>query len=257
MGTSRLTRCPITAGSLVILIYQFWGLSPGTVVLAGPTPDTIHVMIPDCLVPPVGTDVRIDLRHVVTLQLGLATDIGDNFPPPGLARALCSKPLAPTIMLQPMDYWDEINPLLAEWKNVNDFRCPECDRSIRVNMARHLRLCHTTYICVWRCPVSTCLEWYGSRSFFDQHKEATQSIWMDLALAHRSGQELHNTYSITQSLEFAPLRLFFIAAVNQLQLVFDDYRCHQDNRRLLLLPPYWSQCEWPLTSVIRLPRTAR
>ena len=29
----------------------------GTVVLAGPTPDTIHVMIPDCLLPPVGSEV--------------------------------------------------------------------------------------------------------------------------------------------------------------------------------------------------------
>ena len=52
---------------------------PGTVVLAGPTPDTIHVMIPDNLIPPVGSDVHIDLRHVVTLQLGPATDIGDDF----------------------------------------------------------------------------------------------------------------------------------------------------------------------------------
>ena len=151
-------------------------------------------------------------------------------------------------MLQRKDYWDEINPLLVKWKNVNDSRCPECDRSIRVNMARHLRLCHSTYV----SAVSTCplwftselngkdhierthrfregrgcsfyeclriygLEWFGSRAFFDQRKEATQAIWMDLALARRSGQELHNTYIITQSPEFAPLRRFFIAAVNQL-----------------------------------------
>ena len=45
---------------------------------------------------------------------------------------------------------------------------------------------------------------------------------MDLALARRSGQELHNTYYITQSPEFGPLRRFFAAAVAQLQLVFDD-----------------------------------
>ena len=40
-----------------------------TVVLAGPTPDTIHVMVPDCLFPPVGSEVRINLRHFITLQL--------------------------------------------------------------------------------------------------------------------------------------------------------------------------------------------
>ena len=28
-----------------------------TVVFAGPTPDTIHVMVPDCLFPPVGSEV--------------------------------------------------------------------------------------------------------------------------------------------------------------------------------------------------------
>ena len=141
---------------------------------------------------------------------------------------------------------------------MNDSRCPENDRSIRINMARHLRLCHTTYVCFWRRPVSTCPLWftselngmdhierihrfregggfsfyeclrtygldcYGSRAFFDQRKEATQSIWMDLALARRSGQELHNTYYITQSREFGPLRRFFTSAVAQLQLVFDD-----------------------------------
>ena len=33
------------------------------VIVAGPTPDSIHVMIPDCLVPPVGDDVHIDLRQ--------------------------------------------------------------------------------------------------------------------------------------------------------------------------------------------------
>ena len=215
-------------------------------------------MIPDCLVPLVGPDVRIDLCHVVKLQLGPATDIGTDFPPPGLAHALCSKPLAPTLKLQQKDYWEEINPLLLKWKNVNDSRCPECNQSIRVNVARHLRLCHTDYVCFWRCPVSTCplwftselngkyhierthrfhknrscsfyerlrtygLEWFGSRSFFHQRKQATQVIWMDLALARRSGQELHNTDTITQSPEFAPLRRFLISAVNQLQLVFDD-----------------------------------
>ena len=123
-------------------------------------------------------------------------------------------------------------------------------------MARHLRLVHTTHVCFWRWPVPTCplwfsselngkdhiekihrfregrghsfyeclrefgLEWFGSRTFFDQSKSATQSLWMDLALARRSGQELRNSYTITKSPEFAPLRRFFMAAVNQ--LVFDN-----------------------------------
>ena len=227
-------------------------------VVAGPTPDSVHVMIPDCLVAPVGGDVRIDLHHVDTLQLGPATDMGNNLPPPDLARALCRKPRAPTLGLQRRDYWEEVNPLIDEWRSVNDSKCPKCDRVIRVNMARHLRLVHTTYVCFWRCPVSTCplwftselngkdhierthrfregrghsfyeclreygLEWFGSRTFFDQRKLATQSLWMDLALARHSGQELHNTYTITKSPEFAPFRRFFTAAVKQLQLIFDD-----------------------------------
>ena len=96
----------------------------GTIVIAGPTHDSIHVMIPDCLIPPVGRDVRIDLRHVVTLQLGPAADMGHDLPPPDLERALCCKPLAPTLGLQRRDYWDEVNPLLGEWKSVNDSKCP-------------------------------------------------------------------------------------------------------------------------------------
>ena len=181
----------------------------GTIVVAGPTPDLIHV-IPDCLVPPVGDEVHIDLRHVVTLQLGPATDMGNDLPPPNLECALCRKPLAATHGLQRRDYWQEVNSLLEEWKNVNDSNCPKCDRVIRVNMARHHRLVQTTYVYFWRCPVSTCplwftselngkdhikrthrfregrghsfyeclraygLEWFGSRSFFDQRKLATQ-----------------------------------------------------------------------------------
>ena len=73
-------------------------------------------MIPDCLIPPVGTDVHIDLCHVVPLQLGPATDIGDDFPPPGLTLALCRKPFAPTLMLQQKEYWEEINPFSQSGK---------------------------------------------------------------------------------------------------------------------------------------------
>ena len=75
----------------------------GTIVVAGPTPESIHVMIPDCLVPPVGDEVHIDLRHVVTLQLGPATIMGDDLPPPNLEHTFCRKPLAPTLGLNDSD----------------------------------------------------------------------------------------------------------------------------------------------------------
>ena len=67
------------------------------------------------------------------------------------------------------------------------------------------------------------MEWNGlaAAPFFDQRKATNQAIWMDMALARRSGQELRNCYIITNSTEHAPLRRFFKAAVDALQLVFD------------------------------------
>ena len=173
-----------------------------SLVFGGPTLESIDVMIPDCLLPPLGEDVRIGHRHLVTLSLGQAVDMGDSMPPPNLDRDLCPNSLAPTLGLQRREYWDE---------NVNDARCPECDRLIRVNIARHLRLVHLEYVCFWRCPVPSCslwftselnakdhienihrfregrgmsfyeclrafgLEWFGSRSFFDGSGTTTSS----------------------------------------------------------------------------------
>ena len=37
----------------------------GTVIVAGPTPASIQVLVPDCLSPPVGNTAQIDLRHVI------------------------------------------------------------------------------------------------------------------------------------------------------------------------------------------------
>ena len=65
------------------------------------------------------------------------------------------------------------------------------------------------------------IEWFGSRTFFEGRKLTNQAIWMDLALARRSGQELRNSYVITKSPEHAPLRRFFKAAVDQLKIMFD------------------------------------
>ena len=153
----------------------------------------------------------------------------------------------------------EINPILQRWQNVNDARCPVCDALIRVNMSRHLRLSHTTCQCFWRCPVSSCpawfvselygkdhleevhrfsegrgysyyeclrqfgLEWFGRRTFFDQRGTTGQALWMDLALARKAGQELHNDYVITAGPEFGSLRSFFRAAVRALVRAYIDY----------------------------------
>ena len=46
---------------------------------------------------------------------------------------------------------------------------------------------------------------------------------MDLALARKAGQELHNDYVITASPEFGSLRKFFRAAVRELVHAYIDY----------------------------------
>ena len=49
-----------------------------------------------------------------------------------------------------------------------------------------------------------------------------QALWMDLALARRSGQELHNHHVITNSPVMAHLRRFFRAAVRNIIAVYED-----------------------------------
>ena len=49
----------------------------GTLVFAGPTRESIDVMVPDCIVPPASGSVRVDLRHHVSLSLGLALDMAN------------------------------------------------------------------------------------------------------------------------------------------------------------------------------------
>ena len=229
----------------------------GTLVFAGPTRESISVMVPDCLIPPVNGTVRVDLRHHIGLSLGPAVDMTNWSPEENLAKSLCPASLSDTLGLQRRAYWDELNPILKRWKSVNNSNCPDCQQFIKVNMGRHIRLKHSTYMCFWRCPVISCslwftaelnakdhiegihkfkegegisfyeclrrhgVEWFGSRTFFDQRKATNQAIWMDMALARRSGQELRNSYIITNSTEHAPLRRFFKAAVDALQLVFD------------------------------------
>ena len=83
----------------------------------------------------------------------------------------------------------------------------------------HFREGHGTSF--YECLRQYGMEWFGSRTFFDGRRQASQAIWMDLALARRSGQELRNAYIVTKSPEHAPLRRFFRAAVDQLQMLFD------------------------------------
>ena len=127
----------------------------GTVIFAGPTKDTIQVLVPDCTIPPVGNDVRVDLRHVVELRLGSPFDMGRELPPLDLAFATTPNSLDPMLGIQRRAYWEEINLLLAKWRSINDTRCPECARMIWVNISRHLRLTHATHVCYGRCsPVN-------------------------------------------------------------------------------------------------------
>ena len=201
----------------------------GTLVVAGSSPDHIRVLIPDTFSgPTVHADSPVVLQHVVGLSLGPAVDLSSSLPPPDLDRALCNNSVLPTLIRRHRAYWAEINPILQKWQSINDARCPECDRLTRVNMSRHLRLSHTTCQCFWRCPVPSCpmwftsklngkdhlerihnfsegrgysfydclrqfgLEWFGRCSFFDQRDTTGQALWMDLALARKTGQELHN-----------------------------------------------------------------
>ena len=143
----------------------------GTLVFAGPTRDSISVMVPDCLVPPENNTVRIDLRHHVGLSLGSAVDMTDWSPEEHLERALCPNSLLDTLGLQRREYWSELNPILKRWKSVNDSHCPDCQKFIKINMGRHIRLKHTTYMCFWRCPVISCSLWFRAELNAKDHIE--------------------------------------------------------------------------------------
>ena len=143
----------------------------GTLVFAGPTRESISVMVPDCIIPPVSGTFRVDLRHHVGLSLGPAVDMTNWSPEANLERALCPASLVDTLGLQRRAYWDEVNPLLKQWKNVNNSNCPDCKTFIKVNMGRHIRLKHSTYVCFWRCPVISCSLWFTSELNAKDHFE--------------------------------------------------------------------------------------
>ena len=141
----------------------------GTLVVTGPTPDHIRVLIPDTVGPTVDAESPVDIQHVVSL--GPATNLSSTLPPADLTLALCKNSVLPTLGLGRRDYWDEINPILRKWQSINDGKCPECDPLIRVNMSRQLRLSHTLCQCFWRCPVATCPMWFASELNGKDHLE--------------------------------------------------------------------------------------
>ena len=65
----------------------------------------------------------------------------------------------------------------------------------------------------YECLRNYGMEWFEKRSFFDQREQSSQAMWMDLALARQSDQELSNHYVITNSPAMAHLRRFFHASV--------------------------------------------
>ena len=143
----------------------------GTMVVAGPTPDVIYVLIPDSTTSTVDDVSPADLQHVVGLSLGSAENLNSTLPQDELHLALCDNSLRPTLTVGRQDYWTEITPILRKWQSVNDAACPYCNRLIRVNMSRQLQDSHTENQCYWRCPVTTCPMWFKSELNVKDHLE--------------------------------------------------------------------------------------
>ena len=72
----------------------------GTLIVAGPMPDVIYVLIPDLIVgPTVDGESPADLQHVVGLSLGPAENLSAALPQEDLHLALCDNSLCPTLSL--------------------------------------------------------------------------------------------------------------------------------------------------------------
>ena len=80
-----------------------------TLVVAGPTPDHINVLIPDTVGPTVDAEGPVDLQHVV----GPAMNLSSSLPPAYLATSLCENSVVPTLGLSRRAYWDEVTPILS------------------------------------------------------------------------------------------------------------------------------------------------
>ena len=57
-------------------------------------------------------------------------------------------------------------------------------------------------------------------NYFDQREQSSQAMWMDMALARQSGQELINHYVITNSPAAAHIRRFFNASIRHLTATY-------------------------------------
>ena len=71
------------------------------------------------------------------------------------------------------------------------------------------------------------MEWFGKRSYFDQREQSNQAIWMEMALARQSGQELINHYIITNSPATAHIRRFFNSSVRRLTTAYEQIAADQ------------------------------
>ena len=85
------------------------------------------------------------------------------------------------------------------------------------------------------------MEWFGRRTFFEEREATGQALWMDLALARRSGQELRNNYVITNSPALAAVRSLVIAyeylASSRVTLVTSPSICEQMRLDIAASPP--------------------
>ena len=76
----------------------------GTMVVAGPTPDVIYVLIPDSTTSTVDDVSPADLQHVIGLSLGSAENLNSTLPQDELHLALCDNSLRPTLTVGRQDY---------------------------------------------------------------------------------------------------------------------------------------------------------
>ena len=88
----------------------------GTMVVAGPTPEVIYVLIPDSVSSTVDGGSPADLQHVVGLNLGSAENLSSTLPQDELYLTLFDNSLLPTLTLGRSDYWSEITPILRIWQ---------------------------------------------------------------------------------------------------------------------------------------------
>ena len=111
---------------------QHWGQW----MVAGPTREYIQVLVPDCHFPPVGNDVQIDLRHVVELRMGPAFRHESRATPTGphpllVSECRWSRPWVSNVA----HTGRKSTQLLTKWCSVNNDKCPECNQIIKINMS--------------------------------------------------------------------------------------------------------------------------